>query len=147
MTVWNGHFSIHIDFSTFKKLYNKYLGGVSALKTTTEKETYVFNEKIKYEKITPYENGAQLTVEKNYLVPNIEKGIVVYIGEKEKYQNTIMIETEEGTDIWYGNICNSSLKLYDNIDTKNYIGESCDNYIYLIFSKGNTFIDYQQFIN
>ena len=80
-------------------------------------------------------------------MPNLEKGIVVYIGEKDKYQTVVMVENEEGIDTWYGNICNSSLKLYDNIDTTNYIGESCNNYIYLVFTKENTFLDYKQYLN
>lgn len=146
--IYNYIYKTNIDFSTFKQIYNKYLGGVSSIKeNTNQNESYVFNEKIKYSSITPYEDGAKLEVNNNYLVPNLEKGIVVYIGEKDKYQTVVMVENEEGIDTWYGNICNSSLKLYDNIDTTNYIGESCNNYIYLVFTKENTFLDYKQYLN
>ena len=89
---------------------------------------------------------SKLEVNEKYLVPNLEKGIVVFIGNKDKYNNTIVIENEDGIDTWYGNICNTTLKLYDNIETSQYIGESCNNYIYLIFKKGETTLDYNKYI-
>ena len=63
----------NFNFSTIRNIYNKYLGGISPIK----KDETVFNEKIKYNNISSYKDGAKLEVEKNYLVPNQEKGIVV----------------------------------------------------------------------
>lgn len=145
--IYNYLYQSNINFSTFKSIYNKYLGGVSQIKDkSNQTENYVFNEKLKYNSITPYEDGILLKVDNNYLVPNLEDGIVVYIGNKEKYKSVIMVETNDGIDIWYGNICSSSLKLYDNIEKNSYIGESCDDTLYMVFSKGNTFLDYKDYI-
>ena len=143
--IYNYLYKTNINFSYFKNLYNKYLGGVSILKENN-KSVAVFKEKINYKNITSYEEGAKLEVNEKYLVPNLEKGIVVFIGNKDKYNNTIIIENEDGIDTWYGNICNTTLKLYDNIETSKYIGESCNNYIYLIFKKGNKVLDYKNYI-
>ena len=138
-------YKTNINFSYFKKLYNKYLGGIPVLKEKN-KSIEVFDEKIKYKSISSYEEGAKLEVGKKYLVPNLEKGIVVFIGETEKYNNAVTIENEEGIDTTYGNICNTQLKLYDNIENSKYIGESCDNYIYINFKKGTTSLDYKKYI-
>lgn len=108
---------------------------------------YVFNNKIKYDKLEDYKDGAKVFVSDNYLIPNINDGIVVYIGPKDKYENVIIVEDDQKIDTWYGNVCNSSLKLYDNITSNDYIGESCSNYIYLVYSKNNTFLDYNQSLN
>ena len=143
--IYNYLYKTNINFSYFKNLYNKYLGGVSILKENN-KTAAVFKEKINYKNITSYEEGVKLEVNEKYLVPNLEKGIVVFIGNKDKYNNTIVIENEDGIDTWYGNICNTTLKLYDNIETSQYIGESCNNYIYLIFKKGETTLDYNKYI-
>ena len=136
----------NINFSYFKKIYNKYLGEISIIKERKNNTEQVFNEKLNYSKITNYEEGIKLETTEKYLVPNIEKGIVTFIGKKEKYKNTIIIKNNEGIDIWYGNICNTNLKLYDNIEKNHIIGESCDNYIYIVFKKGNKTIDYKKYI-
>ena len=135
----------NFNFSYIRNIYNKYLGGVSTIKESNTKE--VFNEKINYTSITKYEEGAKLEVSNNYLVPNQEKGIVVFIGKKEKYNNVIIVENDNGIDTLYGNICNSNLKLYDNIDKNDYIGESCNNYIYIAYTKGDQVLDYKNYLS
>ena len=135
----------NFNFSAIRNIYIKYLGGISTIKE--EKSTQVFNEKLKYINIEPYEDGAKLEVNKNYLVPNQDSGIVIYVGEKDKYKNSIIVENDNGIDILYGNICNSNLKLYDTIDKNDYIGESCNNYIYMTYTKGEQVLDYKNYLS
>lgn len=138
----------HLSFSKFKEIYNHYLGGIMPLENITNQKTNsVFKEEINYNKISPYLNGAKLEVNNNYLVPNQEAGIVVYIGKKEEYGNVVMIEGKRNIDIWYGNICNSQLKLYDYVELGNYIGETCNENLYLVYSKGNEFLNYQDYLS
>ncbi len=133
----------NFNFSTIRNIYNKYLGGISPIK----KDETVFNEKIKYNNISSYKDGAKLEVEKNYLVPNQEKGIVVFIGNKDNYNNSIIVENDNGIDILYGNICNTNLKLYDTIEKNTYLGESCDNYIYITYTTGDKVLDYKNYLS
>lgn len=144
--IYNYIYEKNINFTYFKNIYNKYLGGITHQDTNT-KETTVFNESLTYTNIEKYENGAKLTVENNYLIPNQSKGIVTFIGTKEKYGSVIIIEDENNLETWYGNICNSNLKIYDNIDKESYIGQSCSNYIYIVFFKENNFIDYKKYLS
>lgn len=146
--IYNYIYQSNLDFSMFKKIYNKYLGGVlTKTKEEIQNDNYVFNESIKYDSFTKYESGVKLSVSNNYLVPNLKKGIVTYIGKKEKYDNVVIIQDEDGVDNWYGNICNTALKVYDNIEKNDYIGESCSDYIYLVFFKDNEFLDYNDYID
>lgn len=140
-------YETNINFSYFKNIYNKYLGGVSVVKEKNNNTESVFNEKLNYTNITSYEEGAKLEVSNNYIVPNIYKGIVVFIGNIDKYNNVIIVEDSDGIDTWYGNICNTKLKIYDNIDKSTTIGESCDKSIYLVFKKGNQILDYKKYIS
>lgn len=136
-----------IEFSSIKKFYNKYLGGVFPLEFKFPKNTsYVFNEKITYHEAIPYQDGVKLTVTENYLVPSLENGIVVYIGEKEYYQKVIIIENDSGTDFWYGNLCNPIVRLYDQIKKGDYLGTSCDNSIYFLVTKKNKVLNYQDYL-
>ena len=52
------------------------------------------------------------------MVPILESGIVLYIGEKENYGQTIIIEQIDGVEVYYSNI-NSNVKLYDYIEKGN----------------------------
>ena len=114
---------------------------------TNSKVKKVFNEKLNYTKISPYQEGANLEVTKNYLVPNQESGVVVYVGEKENYGNTIIIEDLNNINTWYGNICNTPIKLYDYIEKGSYIGETCNEHLYLVYSKDNQFLNYEEYLS
>lgn len=137
-----------ISFSSFKQFYNHYLGGIFPIENISSNNTnYVFSEKLVYEKASSYEDGVSLTVGYNYLIPNMEEGIVVYLGKKDKYGNVVMIENKDGIDIWYGNVCNVTVKLYDTVKVGSYLGESCDDIIYLVYSNKNKYLDYHDYLD
>ena len=87
-----------------------------------------------------------LKVTKNYLVPNLQEGIVVYSGKKEKYGYTVIIEGNDQIDYWYGNICNTIVKMYDQVPKGSYLGESCDEKIYFVVTKKNEVLNYQDYL-
>ena len=134
----------NINFSYFKNIYNKYLGGVFP-SINFNSTVSVFNEKLVYNELSNYYDGIKLSVSDNYLIPLLDDGIVVYIGDKDVYGSVILVEDDSGVDTWYGNICNVSVNLYDNLEAGSYIGQSCDDYIYLVYSKGNMFLDYNDY--
>lgn len=134
-----------ISFTKIKNIYNKYLGGIMPLKKEVNTEK-VFSEKLKYKNISIYYDGIKLDVEDNYLVPALREGMVVFIGEKPNYGNTIIIEDLNGIYFWYGNISSSSLKLYDYVETSTLIGEA-DKTLYMVFSKDDKYLNYEEYIN
>lgn len=134
----------NISFAKVKNLYTKYLGGIIPLEKVSPEITPVFKEKLEYTNESIFYDGVKLEVMNNYLVPIIEEGMVVYIGEKENYGNVIIIEGIDGVEIWYGNIETTSVKLYDYVESGNYLGETKDNYLYLAYSKDGKFLDYKE---
>ena len=137
----------NISFATINKYYNKYFGSQIPFKNLFEKniET-VFNESLEYSSSSIYKDGVSLTVTKNYMVPIISNGIVVFIGEKEGYGNTVIIEGEDGVDIWYSNIENISVNMYDYVESKSYLGNTIDDKLYLVFKKDGKNLDYKKYI-
>ena len=132
----------NFNFAYVKKIYTKYFGDILPFNTLfKESISPVFHEQITYISKEPYLDGVKLSLEDNYLIPAIESGIVVYIGEKENLGNTVIIETSDGVDIWYSNI-NANIKLYDYINKDDIIGEECDNYIYITLKKDGKVINY-----
>lgn len=136
----------NISFAKIKKLYDKYLGGISPLDKVIDNEITVFNEELSYENISLYHDGAKLEVSKNYLVPVLEEGMVIYIGEKENYGNVIIIEGVDGIDIWYGNMETTTTKLYDYVNKNTYLGTTKDNILYLVYQKDGKFLDYKEYL-
>lgn len=134
----------NFSFSKVKKLYNKYLGNI--MPNIFDNTSPVFNEELSYLSKEKYLDGVMLKVNNNYLVPSIENGMVSYIGEKEKYGNVIVVSSEDGVDIWYGNMNMTSVKLYDYIDKGNYLGEVKDDKLYLVYVKDNSFLDYNEYL-
>ena len=137
-------FEENISFTKIKKIYDKYLGGILPIKNKND-TAYVFDEKLSYSNCSIYYDGVKLSVTENYLVPSVEEGMVVFIGEKENYGNTIIVENLDGIDFWYGNIDNTTLKLYDYVERGSLLGEVSNN-LYMVFSRDGKFLNYEEYI-
>lgn len=132
-----------LPFTKIKTWYEDLFGEVIPGGDTPTKT--VFNGKLIYKSIEDYYDGSKLVVSTNTLVNNITSGIVVFIGEKENYGNTVIIQGIDGKDIWYGNLTNVSVKLYDYLEKETVIGESNGEELYLVIKKDNEFIRYEDY--
>ena len=134
-------YNTSLPFTDFKTIYDKYFLGTNSSKDTKE----VFNEELVYTDKSMYEDGVKLTVESNYLVKAIDSGIVVFIGDKDKYGKTVIVQQVNGVDVFYGNVT-SSVNMYDYIEKGSLIGETIDTNLYLAFQKEGKFVDYKEYI-
>ena len=135
----------NISFGFISKLYNKYFGEV--LPKTNDNIVKVFNEKLVYKEKEEYLDGYKLKVETNYLVPTIEGGVVVFIGEEEGIGKIIVIEGESGSTITYGNIKNSDIKLYEYVNKGKYLGEVSDEILYIKILKDGEYLDIETYLS
>ena len=136
----------NISFTKIKKIYTKYLGGIIPLEKVENNIVQVFNEELEFQNESIFHDGVKLEVINNYLVPIIEEGMVVFVGEKENYGDVIIIEGIDGVEIWYGNMETSSIKLYDYVEKGAYLGTTKDNILYLVYSKDGQFLDYKEYL-
>ena len=138
----------NFKFSSINKLFKDKFGTPIPFSDVIEKgETkQVFSEKLKYSEKSKYLDGVKLKVDNNYLVPNIENGIIVFIGNKENYGNTVIVEGTDGIDIWYCNVSSNNLKLYDYLEKGTLIGEALSNDIYLVYKKDGKVLNYEDYI-
>lgn len=135
-------FDKSFPFTKVKNLYEKVLG--SPLPTKKESTT-VFKGNLMYKSKEPYYDGTLFKVKNKSLVNNIASGIVVFIGPKDNYGNTIIIQGVDGYDIWYGNIENVSVKLYDYLEKEAIIGNTINDKLYLVVKHAADFIDYDEY--
>ena len=88
----------------------------------------------------------ELEVSKEYLTPALESGIVVFMGEKEDYGTTIIIQQIDGVDVWYCNIEAKDIKMYDYVKKGALIGQVKSNKLYLVFQKEGKYLNYKEYI-
>lgn len=81
-----------------------------------------------------YKDGYKYYVKKNEAILLKDSGIVTFIGEKEVYGHTIVIQQSNGYYAWYSNI-NEKVKLYDYIEAGETIGESKEDFYYYVLFK------------
>lgn len=136
----NNVYDKNLNFNFFNNIINKFLGKTLFV---DENVTSV-NKEIKYSSYNAYKDGAVLNNINN--VYPFKSGIVVYIGDKEDYGNTVIIQGMDGIDYWYSNINNIGVKLYDYVEDKNIIGNAIDNKLYVLFMKDNNFLDYNDYL-
>ena len=131
-----------LPFTKIKNWYEELFGSVLPKSENTQT---VMSGKLVYKEITDYLDGEVLTVNSKSLVNALASGVVVYSGEKEGYGNTVIIQGIDGADIWYGNLENISVSLYDYIESDTILGNTTDEYLYLVIKKDNKFIKYEDY--
>ena len=135
----------NFPFSVVKNfLQDKFGTSLTFDKIVTDEE--VFNEKLSYKDKSLYHDGVKLTVSSEYMIPSLESGIVVYIGEKENYKQVVIVQQMNGVDVWYGNIKQANVKLYDYVEKGSLIGQVDNKTLYLVFQKEGKFVDYQSYL-
>lgn len=134
-----------LSFTKINNLYNDLFGEIDFIKKNKDNSKPVFNN-ISYTNIENYKNGVKLNVNPNETISVITSGIVVYIGEKEELGNTIIIQGNDGVDIWYSNLTDTNIKVYDYIESGTILGTSNSNEVYLTLLKDGKYMNYEEYI-
>ena len=136
----------NMSFSKITNIYEKYFGSVLPFDDLVGDEQTVFNETFQYESIINYKDGYEVEVGENYLIPVINSGIVVFVGEKEGLGNTVIVQGIDEVDYWYSNVTNIHPSLYDYVSKGELLGSSDGVKMYLTFKKGNEYLEYDEVI-
>lgn len=133
----------NISFVSINNIYQKYLRDVLPNLSFFNKTEPVFNETLIYTNQSKYKDGVSLTVTNNYLVPILDNGMVIFVGEKEEYGKTVIIEQVDGLEAWYSNLSNYSVNLYDYVTKGSLLGEVDGDKLYLVFKKDGETLEYE----
>ncbi len=132
-----------LPFTKINELYTDLFGSVDL--TEGKEDVPVFGS-VTYTSIEPYKNGTKLTVGMNEVINVITSGIIVYIGEKDDLGNTIIIQGNDGVDIWYSNITDYEIKVYDYVEAGSILGTSNGDDILLTIELDGKFISYEEYL-
>lgn len=138
----NHVYDTSFKFTKISKLYKKYFGNL--VSTPSPEEVLSVSKEISYTSYNSYLDGVKLN-DVSSVYP-FKSGIVVFIGEKDGYGNTIIIQGMDGIDYWYGNVENVNVKLYDYVESDNIIANAQDNTLYLVFTKDGKTLDYEEYL-
>ena len=133
----------NLEFMKVNEWYHHTFGEILP-SVVDEKSSMVISEARMGEREN-YLDGYKIKTLKNTPVKTITSGLLVYMGEKEGYKNTFIIQGVDGVDIWYGNIENTNFKLYDYIEEGQILGESIEEEYYLVFEKDGKMISYEEY--
>lgn len=138
-------FEENLQFTKINNWYKENLGEI--IPDVNKNSELVFSSsEIKNREYIEYENGVKINLGSKSPISVLNGGIVVFIGEKDNYGNTIIVQANDGIDYWYGGITNVSINLYDYIEKDTLIGESINDYIYLVLQKDGKYIKYEEIL-
>ena len=116
----------NLNFAKINELYQKYLGDILPFKSSNKKNVVpVFSEELKYKSLSVYKDGISLEVEDEYLIP--------------------IFQQTNGVNLWYGNVKNVNVDLYDYVSKGEFLAASNSKSLYLVFEKDGKFINYKEY--
>ncbi len=138
-------FKDHIKWTKINNWSKNKLGNI--LPEINNPSSLVFkNDNLENISKVSYLDGVKIDYSKNEPVSALYGGIVVFVGEKEGYNKVVIVQGNDGIDYWYGNMSDISINLYDYIEKETIIGNTSDDYLYLVLYQDGNKIDYDEYI-
>lgn len=145
--LYKGVFQNNLNFAKINEVYKKYFGSsLPLIDDMPESVELASSSKIEYTDQVKYKDGVKLTVNTDYVVSAIKGGIVIFAGEKEGYGNTIIIQQSDGIEVWYSNLKEIKVNMYDYLKQGDIIGQANGEKLFLVFTKEGKPLDYQKYI-
>ena len=128
----------NINFGTFNKYYKKFMSKedsetveVGKISGSEEREYIDGSYKIKYGVDAP--------------VYVLASGIIVFNGTKDDLSNTVIVQGNDGIDIWYSGVSLNEYSLYDYVSEGDVLGGSILEYGFVSIVKDGEKITYEEY--
>ena len=144
LTFKNYFFNETLSFSKMNELYSKYFGPIVKEKINTP--IPVFENTKNYKNITQENDSFKVELTNN-IFSFLQSGVVVFLGEKEGFGKTMIVQGIDGVDIWYSNLENYTVTIYDYVEKENIVGEFKDKEAILTFIEDGNYISYENYIS
>ena len=128
----------NISFSYIKKIYNKYIGGLE------DNDTLVANV-INDNDYEVVDGSYKFSISKDEGIEVMKPGIIVYNSLKDDLGNTIIVQGNDGIDIWYSNVSSNEYSLYDYVSSGDILGNSDSDYYLITIVKDGEKLKYEEY--
>lgn len=141
----NYFFNDTLAFTKINNLYSKYFGNIVPDKVNKTIPVASTNTNF-YTNIEEVDNSYKLQLNSNTF-SFLESGIIVFSGEKEGFGKTIIVQGIDGVDIWYSNLDNTNVTIYDYVEKGGIVGECKENTIILTFMENGEYKSYENYLS
>lgn len=142
----------NLPFYNINEIYQKYIGHLDKdndNKTDNQdKETIDVantNDLSNYPQ-EQQQNQTAINVGLDYPVTLLNSGIIVYIGNKDDLKNTIIVQGNDGVDIWYSNVSNTDYSLYDYVKKGQILGATSSENLLITIVKDGNYLKFNEYI-
>ncbi len=133
-----------LSFTKINNIYHDLFGEVDIINKNTS-DTAVSTNSLNFSNIEAVDNSFKVGVTKGEAINVITSGIVVFNGEKDDLGTTVIIQGNDGVDIWYSGLIDVSAKIYDYVEAASVLGVAGDDNIYLTFNKDDQYLSYDEY--
>ena len=81
------------------------------------------------------------------MITAFESGLVLFVGEKDGFGSTLILEQVDGVEAWYVGVDVHELSIYDYVEKSSIIASSKEDYISVYFKKKGESVDYKNYVS
>ncbi len=134
-----------LSFTKINNIYHDLFGEVDVIKKSASDDEAVNKTSFNFRNIEAVGNSFKVEVSQGEAVDVITSGIVVFNGEKDDLGNTIIVQGNDGVDIWYSGLTDVNAKIYDYVESSSILGVASSDNIYLTFNKNQEYLSYDEY--
>lgn len=129
----------NMKFSDFNKIYKK-------LMNNKDEETELVSNVVVDESLMEEEAGRyKFNYGVDYPVEILAPGVIVYYGDKDTLNDTVIVQGNDGIDIWYSGVVMNEYSLYDYVSKGDILGASNDVYVTISIVKDGELLKYEEY--
>ena len=128
-----------MEFGNLNKLYKKFM--------IDNNESIVVNDTIvDVSDMEEVDGRYRFNYGIDYQIETLKSGIIVYIGDKDNLGNTVIVQGNDGIDIWYSGITLKEYGLYDYVSKGDILGLSSDVYVTISIYEDGELLKYEEYV-
>ena len=129
----------NINFGSFNKFYKK-------LVSSSDEESKLVSNVVVDKTLIKEENGRyKFNYGVDYPVEVLTPGIIVYYGNKDSLKDTVIVQGNDGVDIWYSGVAMNEYGLYDYVSKGDILGSSTDLYLTISILEDGELLKYEEY--
>lgn len=129
----------NMKFNKFNELYKSFMSGTGTSQVVSD----IIVDTSDMEEV----NGRyRFNYGIDYQVEVLKPGFIVFVGEKDDLGNTIIVQGNDGIDIWYSNVTLKEYSLYDYVSSGDILGLSSDIYVTISIYEDGKLLKYEEYI-
>lgn len=138
-------FNRSFNFVKINSLSRKFLGKEFIYSQKKASSVGAMNEELISGVSHKYYDGEKYIVSSNLPIGTIESGVVIFVGDKQHFNNTVIIQGTDNYNIWYGNLRDVNVNLYEYVEKNSLIGMADGNEVYMLIEKDNNYYSYEDY--